>query len=169
MTKHNDSTISLLDAVDKIFDTATSYCDGYSYTSFGSSIDDSIFTYRWIWPNIVTNIPKIDIPNYPVSNGWLMEDGSMFLEIACTGIPKGSVEITAEDNVLSISTTHGRYCTGWKELFHNLKIKPFEWKSRISSKYDLTKLEAVMADGLLTVTIPLKEAAKPVKKSFEIK
>jgi HSP20 family molecular chaperone IbpA len=170
MTKHMDSTISLLDAVDKIFDTAV-----WSNTYISYPYDNRTY-YQYSWPTIITNIPKIDVPAYPVSNGWLKEDGSMYLQIACTGFTKNDIQVKAEDNVLIIDAevnikerAQDIDSKQWKELFHNLKIKPFEWKRRVSSKYDLTRLEAVMANGLLTITIPLKEDAKPIKKSFEIK
>lgn len=173
MTKYNGSTVSFADAVDKILETATSYCgDGYSIPF--PPIEGYIFT--WMWPNIVIDVPKIDIPSYPVSNGWLKGDGSLFIQIACTGFEKFELTVKAEDNILSVEAkklSHAKdletQTKEWKQLFHNLPTRDFEWKRRLSNKYDLEKLEARVINGILEITIPLKEACKPVKKEFEIK
>jgi HSP20 family molecular chaperone IbpA len=171
MSKYNDSMISLLDAVDKIFDTAqysvqTSTSSAFSYP-YGH------YTYQyWEWPKVINyQLPKIDIPNYPVANGFIREDGSMYLSFAVTGYDKSELSIKAEDNTLVIEgkLKEKEDTSKWKELFHNLAIKDFIWKRRISSKYDLEKLEAKVEKGILEILIPLKEICKPIKKEFEIK
>ena len=187
MSKYNDSTISFVDALDRLWDSVTTY----SVSTSGSSSDNCYvnFPYKfsdvphhyhdniWTWKTITTtDIPKIDIPTYPPSNGWLKEDGSLFIQIACTGFDKYDLKVTIEDGVLLIRATKGHtqdfkssIKKEWKQLFHNLATRDFEWKRRISNKYDLEKLEAKVIDGILEITIPLKEACKPVKKEIEIK
>ena len=183
MTKYNGSTVSFADAVDRLWDSVTTY----SVSTSGSSSDNccvdfnpSIENYHyqhWTWPTIITvDVPKIDIPSYPVSNGWLKGDGSLFIQIACTGFEKFELTVKAEDNILSVGAkklSHAKdfetQTKEWKQLFHNLPTRDFEWKRRLSNKYDLEKLEARVINGILEITIPLKEACKPVKKEFEIK
>ena len=187
MSKYNGSTVSFADAVDRLWDSVTTY----SVSTSGSSSDNCYvnFPYKfsdvphhyhdniWTWKTITTtDIPKIDIPSYPVSNGWLKEDGSLYIQIACTGFEKFELTVKAEDNILSVEAkklSHAKdfesQTKEWKQLFHNLPTRDFEWKRRLSNKYDLEKLEARVINGVLEITIPLKETCKPVKKEFEIK
>lgn len=183
MTKHMDSTISLLDAVDKIFDTATNFISS-SNSSMTGYVADNTFTdpywnnqplhYNyayWTWPAIITDIPKIDVPSYPVCNGWIKEDGSMYLTFAATGFDKSELLVRAEDNTLIVEGALKKKedTSKWKNLFHNIAMHDFVWKRRISNKYDLEKLKVKLEKGILEILIPLKDTCKPVKKEFEIK
>jgi HSP20 family protein len=183
--------ISLLDAVDKIFDTAANSVSSNTYyistgeiettpnsiTTTGNTFTDTYYyqnhyyPYYWIWPSVQIDIPKIDVPHYPVANGFIREDGSIYFRFAVTGYDKSELSIKAEDNTLVIEgkLKEKEDTSKWKELFHNLAIKDFIWKRRISNKYDLEKLDAKVEKGILEITIPLKEACKPIKKEFEIK
>jgi len=179
MTKYNGSLISFVDAVDKLFEEA-------AQTVISTDLAGNCYVYNgwkypnttWKWSTIATttDFSNIDVPSYPVSNGWIKEDGSLFLQIACTGFGKSDLRVKIEDEVLSIRATKGHTLDfessikkGWKQLFHNLPTRDFEWKRRMSNKYDLEKLEAKVEKGILEITIPLKEACKPIKKEFEIK
>ena len=181
MTKYNDSMSSLADVVDQLFEEATAAM--YSISSSGSSVSNCSVSFSptecyhnqiWTWTG--TAIPKIDIPSYPVSNGWIKDDGSLFLQIACTGFEKFELTVKAEDNILSVEAKKLNPTIGfesqtkkWKQLFHNLPTRDFEWKRRLSNKYDLEKLGARVINGILEITIPFRDARKPVKKEFEIK
>lgn len=174
MTKYNsNSLVSFMDAVDNIFDTVyatnTITTDNVTY-DFQEWYHTHPIYYTWSTNSV--DVPKIDVPQYPVANCWIKENGSLFLEMAVTGMPKQDIKVRAEDNTLIVEGTFEEQKEEekkWKELFHNLKIHSFVWKRKISTKYNLEKLEAKLENGLLEITIPLKEECKPVKKVFEVK
>lgn len=87
------------------------------------------------------------------------------LEIAAVGLNQEDIEILVEGDMLRI-----RY-EGKKEerphIYRGIKRSNFDLSWKISSKFDLTKLEASLEKGLLILTIPVAEG-KAVRK-IEIK
>ena len=96
------------------------------------------------------------------------DDKGLHFEVACTGLTKKDVDIDIEGDVLKIS-----YKKPKEEVFHEgtiyngLSKKSFDLGYKIAPKFDLSITEAEMANGLLEITIPLAEDAKP--KSIKIK
>lgn len=92
-------------------------------------------------------------------------DGLVF-EIACTGLSKKDVDIDIELDVLKVSYNKPKpeaddeartyQCRGIARRSFNLAYK-------ISPKYTLSASTASMENGLLTITIPFAEEAKPKK------
>ena len=181
MTKFN--SISLIDAVDRLFD---SFNSSYTVdTSLNTTAGDYQLGYTnftpysygnyYNWNTVKVDLPSVSLPSYPVANGSIKEDGILFIHLAVTGMSKKEIIVKSEDQSLivegRISDELKNYFDSKKDksLFHNLPIKNFDWKCKISTKYDLTKLEAKLENGLLEISIPLKEENKPVKKTFEIK
>lgn len=150
MTKFNNNFFSLSNSLDYIFNL----------------MDNPSYTYTWTFPNV--DIPKVSVPSYPPGNGYILKDGTLKIELACTGFSKEELSISSEDNTLSvvgeikvkeeISTT----------VFHNLKVKDFEWKVKIHEKYNVENLSIQLLNGLLEIWIPLKEESKPKRKEFTI-
>lgn len=87
------------------------------------------------------------------------------LEIAAVGLNQEDIEILVEGDMLRI-----RY-EGKKEerphIYRGIKRSNFDLSWKISSKFDLTKLEASLEKGLLILTIPVAEG-KAVRR-IEIK
>ena len=96
------------------------------------------------------------------------DDKGLHFEVACTGLTKKDVDIDIEGDVLKIS-----YKKPEDEMFHEgtiyngLSKKSFDLGYKIAPKFDLSITEAEMANGLLEITVPLAEDAKP--KSIKIK
>ena len=96
------------------------------------------------------------------------DDKGLHFEVACTGLTKKDVDIDIEGDVLKIS-----YKKPKEEEFHEgtiyngLSKKSFDLGYKIAPKFDLSVTEAEMANGLLEITVPLAEDAKP--KSIKIK
>ena len=96
------------------------------------------------------------------------DDKGLHFEVACTGLTKKDVDIDIEGDVLKIS-----YKKPKEEVFHEgtiyngLSKKSFDLGYKIAPKFDLSITEAEMANGLLEITVPLAEDAKP--KSIKIK
>jgi len=92
----------------------------------------------------------------------------LYFEIACTGLDKDEVSIDIEGDILKVShnkedkaeSLHGYIYKGIAKRSFNLGYK-------ISSKFNLSKAEAEMKNGLLKISIPFADEAKP--KSLKIK
>ena len=92
------------------------------------------------------------------------ENGITF-EIAAVGLNHEDIDISVENDMLRI-----RY-EGKKEerpsIYRGIKRSNFDLSWKISTKFDLTKLEATLDKGLLILTIPVAEG-KAVRR-IEIK
>ena len=111
--------------------------------------------------------PNNRILNHPVD---IYEDKTgLFFDIACTGLTKKQVKVDIEGDVLKvlyskkdldkIEDTHF-YHSGIAKRSFNLG-----WK--IARRFDLSKIEGSMKDGLLKLFIPLTPESKP--KTVSIK
>ena len=96
------------------------------------------------------------------------DDKGLHFEVACTGLTKKEVDINIEGDILKIS-----YKKPETEEFHEgtiyngLSKKSFNLGYKIAPKFDLSEATAELANGLLTIFIPIAEEAKP--KSIKIK
>ena len=96
------------------------------------------------------------------------DDKGLHFEVACTGLTKKEVGINIEGDILKIS-----YKKPENEEFHEgtiyngLSKKSFNLGYKIAPKFDLSGATAELANGLLTIFIPIAEEAKP--KSIKIK
>ena len=96
------------------------------------------------------------------------DDKGLHFEVACTGLTKKEVDINIEGDILKIS-----YKKPENEEFHEgtiyngLSKKSFNLGYKIAPKFDLSEATAELANGLLTIFIPIAEEAKP--KSIKIK
>jgi HSP20 family protein len=95
-------------------------------------------------------------------------DEGLHFEVACTGLTKEDISISVEGDLLKIS-----YQKPEEELdfsgyiYHGLSKKSFDLGYKISPKYNLSKINAEMENGLLKLHLPLSEESKP--KSIKIK
>ena len=112
--------------------------------------------------------PNNRILNHPVD---IYEDKEgLYFDIACTGLTKKQIELKVEDDVLRVSYTkkddkdededRHNYHSGIAKRSFNLG-----WK--IARRFELSKIEASMKDGLLKLFIPLTPESKP--KTVSIK
>ncbi len=89
------------------------------------------------------------------------EDGIQF-EVAAVGLDESDIEILVEGEQLRI-----RYDkplnTELQPIYRGIKRSSFDLTWKISSKFDLSKLEATLDKGLLKLTIPVAEG-KAVRK-----
>ncbi len=113
----------------------------------------------------------IDDVSYPVMDCHILNDGSMLYEIAVTSFTPD--EITAEviNNELIIkgqSKKKKREDIS-KTLVNKIAKRDFEFRSFLSDKMDIDKIETSMSDGMLSIIIPLKEEKKPITKKLTIK
>ena len=96
-------------------------------------------------------------------------DDKLHFEVACTGLTKDDVKVNIEEDILKISykkpeeddTLHPG------TIHRGLARRYFDLGYKISAKYDLSKAEAKLENGLLEIAIPISEKAKP--KTLKIK
>ncbi len=95
-------------------------------------------------------------------------DFGLHFEVACTGLTKKDVQINIEGDVLRVSYNKEKNETdnGYKYIHRGVAKRSFNLGYKISSKFNLPKSAAEMNDGLLEISIPFAQEAKP--RSLEI-
>ena len=97
------------------------------------------------------------------------DETGLHFEVACTGLTKDDVKVDIEDDILKISyekpEENKQLHPG--TIVNGLAKRSFNLGYKISSKYDLSKADGKLENGLLTIFIPITEKAKP--KSIKIK
>jgi len=93
----------------------------------------------------------------------------LHFEVACTGLSKEDVEINIEGDVLRISHNKDNNIENLERnyIYKGIAKRSFNLGYKITSKFDLSKAEAMMENGLLAIRIPFAEEAKP--KALKIK
>jgi HSP20 family protein len=103
--------------------------------------------------------------NHPVDI-WEDDEG-LCLEVACVGLDKTDVEVDIEDDILKVFYNKK---DGSNESAHyhyrGVKKSSFDLGWKIARRFDLTKANANMENGLLKILIPFSKSAKP--KSLKI-
>lgn len=95
----------------------------------------------------------------------------LVFEIACTGLTKKDVEINIEHDILRV--TYQRPAVDSLEdtvekayLTKGIARRSFNLGYKVASRFQLSKADASMENGLLVITIPFAEEAKPKKLSI---
>jgi HSP20 family protein len=104
--------------------------------------------------------PRVDISE---------TDDNFCIKAEVPGIKREDVKINIEDHVLSIHGENKQVKEEEGEQFHRVEryYGSFRRSFTLPENVDEEKIEANFKDGLLTLTIPKTEAAKP--KSIEVK
>ena len=111
-------------------------------------------------------VPNNRILNHPVD---IYEDKEgLYFDIACTGLTKKQIELKVEDDVLRVSYTKGKDEEEDIHVYHSgIAKRSFNLGWKIARRFELSKIEASMKDGLLKLFIPLTPESKP--KTVSIK
>lgn len=101
--------------------------------------------------------------NYPVDI--YERDEKLNIEIAAVGLDKEDINITVESDVLKVEYRKKQDETGIKDSYirRGVARRSFNLGWKIGQQFNLEKLEANMDKGLLMITIPYSEQAKPKK------
>jgi HSP20 family protein len=99
------------------------------------------------------------------------KDGLHF-EIACTGLDKNDVDINIEGDILRVSYNKSEddKCCDVNDctfLHKGIARRSFNLGYKVASKFKLSESEAEMKNGLLKISVPYAEEAKP--KALKIK
>ena len=90
----------------------------------------------------------------------------LHFEIACTGLTKDQVEINIEADVLRVSYDKPKddaccEVNNCNYIHRGIAKRSFNLGYKIAPKFDLGQASAEMRDGLLKVSVPFAEEAKP--------
>ena len=93
-------------------------------------------------------------------------DKGLHFEVACTGLTKEDIELNIEGDILKISYSKDAEAADAEAQERNyinkgVAKRSFNLGYNIASKFDLSKAEAMMENGLLGIRIPYAESAKP--------
>jgi HSP20 family protein len=96
------------------------------------------------------------------------DDDGLNFEIACTGLSKKDLNISVDGDLLSIDynkPSEEEVLTGY--IYKGLAKRSFKLGYKIAPKFNLSKIEAKMENGLLHLFIPTSEGKK--QKTVTIK
>jgi HSP20 family protein len=97
-------------------------------------------------------------------------DNGLKIEIAAVGLEKSDIDIIVDSETLRVAYRKDKEekdNEDYRYLHRSIKKAGFDIAWKVSSKYELSKLEAGLDRGLLTLDIPFAKENKP--KKIEIK
>lgn len=104
-------------------------------------------------------------PSQPVLKPRYTTEGTenaYVVNVEMPGVPKDAISIDLDKDVLTIrGQRKAAVPESWKALHRELNDLGYTLRLRVAAPVDESKLTAVFADGVLKVTLPVKEAAKP--------
>ena len=112
--------------------------------------------------------PNNKIINHPVDI--YEDDDGIYFDIACTGLNKKQIDVNVENDILKVSykKEKGPPENDNRHFYHSgIAKRSFDLGWKIARRYNLSKIEASMKDGLLKLFIPLTAENKP--KTVSIK
>lgn len=95
------------------------------------------------------------------------DNGQVQVRIEMPGVAKGDLEIRAEGQELTVVGRRQQPAVDGTWLLRERSRGDFQKSFSVDGSIDLDKIEAHLADGVLTLTLPMKEASKP--RRIEIK
>lgn len=91
------------------------------------------------------------------------EDGRVMLRVEMPGVEKDGLELSVEKNELVIVGKDNRKEVEGSYLIRERRRGEFRKRFIIDETIDRDHIDASMADGVLTLSLKIKEAAKPRK------
>ena len=103
-------------------------------------------------------------PTYMPSVDIYEDRESLGLRADMPGVDERSVDITIEDGILTIRGAVEEPTSDDRELlYREFHTGDYERSFRLTEDIDVDKVEADVKDGVLTVTLPKSEKARPKK------
>ena len=89
------------------------------------------------------------------------------LRVYVPGANKAGVTISVDSGVLKLTAKRcDKPAAGWKPLSREISRRDYQLEVRIPEKVDIEATKASVEDGILLLTLPIREAAKP--RSIEV-
>jgi|WetSurMetagenome_2_1015567.scaffolds.fasta_scaffold05298_8 HSP20 family protein len=130
--------------------------------NFSSVFNHPFFSMRDELMNTSNFTPRVRISE---------DKDNFYLNIEMPGIPKEEVKISLEDNVLSVSGTkkHQNKSEDTNLIMNEIYYGEFSRSFKISNDIKKDAIDAEFKDGLLIITLPKVEEAKPEVKEIKVK
>lgn len=97
-------------------------------------------------------------PRYDVRNA----EDAYTIRVELPGVTKDSVTIDYDQGVLTLQAQRKAAAPEtWKPLHRELNDQSYLLRLKLNAPVDEDKLVAQLVDGVLTLTLPVREAAKP--------
>jgi HSP20 family protein len=97
-------------------------------------------------------------PQYTVKEG----EDAFELGVVMPGVAKGDVNVAVEDDVLTVAGARDRSLPkGWTPLYNELPRSDYKLELRLNVDIEEDGISAKLEDGILSLRLPLSEAAKP--------
>ena len=129
----------------------------------GRTLNEPLRAAEWPVPEAVTTawLPLVDI---------FEEPDVIRLVAEVPGVKPSDVKITVEDNLLTIRGTKEQVPEEKAEKVHRYErtYGAFERSFRLSASIDANKIRATYNLGVLTITLPKAETAKPHLITVEV-
>lgn len=93
------------------------------------------------------------------------------IKVELPGMKREDIHITLEQNVLTISGERTYEPAPGRDQFHRMERSTgqFSRSFTLPSTLDTEKISAAYEDGILTITLPLREESKPKQIKVEVK
>jgi len=134
----------------------------YMETSLSRLLDDMLGDFSWVGFDAAPNIGRTDI---------FEKDQSLVYETELPGMKKEDLSIKVEENSLVISGERKRSDEVKKENYFRLGRQYGRIQRSFPLPTDLverTDVKARFEDGILTITVPLKESIKERRVPIEV-
>jgi HSP20 family protein len=89
------------------------------------------------------------------------DNGKVQVRLEMPGVAKGDLEIRVEGSELTVIGKRQDQATHGTWLLRERRRGDFHKTFSADVSIDLDKIEAQLANGILTLTLPIREAAKP--------
>jgi HSP20 family protein len=133
-------------------------------TTFGTSPFDILFRNFFETEGEFAPFNQIRV-NHPVD---IYEDTKgLCIDIACVGLTKKDIDLTIEGDILKVEYKKDSNTDKAEYIQRNIAKRAFNFGWRISRKFDLTKLDAKLHNGLLHLHAPFNEESKPKKVTIK--
>lgn len=89
------------------------------------------------------------------------DEGKVIVRVEMPGVTKSDLEIRAEGQELTVRGRRQEAAESGTWLLRERPRGDFHKTYSVDGSIDLDRVEAELANGILTLTLPMKEAAKP--------
>ena len=98
------------------------------------------------------------------------DEKGLHLDVACTGLTKKDIALDIEGDILKVGYNKGEFeeHDGKNYHYQGIAKRSFNFGYKVAPRFDLSKAEAEMENGLLNITIPYSSNVTSVK-SVKIK
>ena len=117
-----------------------------------------------LWDTLSGRLPQLAVRSFPALNVWEEQD-NLFAEAEVPGFKNEDLEISVVGNELTIKGHRQDERADKDTVFHRRErgVGTFTRVIRLPIEIDAARVQANLCDGVLLLTLPKSEAAKPHK------